>query len=305
MAKLGMLKNIKSRTGTQDSRSVSLTVKDIPIGDIHVIRNVRKDYTEIYELAQSIRKYGLLQPITVYACNDGYAVKAGHRRLMAYKRLYQEDPEKFHSIRCIISDEQNTVLIQLVENIQRVDLSQHDLFLSLNQLREQGMPLKQIAEVIGKTEGYVKNLFVGVNELNRDKDLQSLIGHAGVTIGDIAETATVTDKGKRLELLEERKSGKVNRAGMREKVRELTTAAPKEVSHTPAERKSKADKTHIQIKAFPGMDKIIIYQVKGGSIDQLLSLEKDLIAYFSANKEKYRIEKTIPDKEDLLCADIP
>ena len=162
MAKLATLKNARSRTGTQDSRSVSLTVKDIPIGDIQMKMNVRRDYTDICELAESIRQYGLLQPITVYAAKDGYMVKIGHRRFMAYKKLYQEDPEKYHSIRCIISDDQNTALIQLVENAQRVDLTQHDLYQALNQLREQGMTLRQIGEVIGKSEWYVKSLVQSV-----------------------------------------------------------------------------------------------------------------------------------------------
>ena len=130
-------------------KATTLTVKDIPVGDIQVKMNIRQDYSEIYELSESTRQYGLLQPITVYAGKDGYTVKSGHRRLMAYKRLQKEEPERFHSIRSIISDAQNTEIVQLIENLQRVDLSQHDLFIALNKLREQGMALRQIAEVIG------------------------------------------------------------------------------------------------------------------------------------------------------------
>jgi ParB family chromosome partitioning protein len=297
MAKLGMLKNTQSRTGTQDSRSISLTVKDIPIGDICVKMNVRRDYTEIFELTESIRQHGLIQPITVYAAKDGYVVKTGHRRFMAYKKLYQEDPEKYHSIRSIISDAQNIALIQLVENIQRVDLSQLDLFHTLNQLREQGMTLRQIGEVIGKTEGYIKSLFVGVNEINRDNDLKDLISDAGITIRDIAETNAVTDKNQRLELLEERKSGKINRAQMREKVRELSEPTPKKAAPQTQNENGKSPKTHISIKAFPGMSKIIIYLTNGESGERLMSLENDLRSYFSANRERYRIEKAKPEKE--------
>jgi len=297
MAKLGMLKNTESRAGTQDSRAVSLTVKDIPVGDIQVKINIRQDYSDIYELAESIKQYGLLQPITVYAGTDGYTVKAGHRRLMAYRRLHKEEPEKFHSIRSIISDAQNTEIVQLIENVQRVDLSQHDLFIALNKLREQGMALKQIAEVIGKTEGYVKSLFVGVNELNRDKDLQNLIGDAGITIRDIAETNSVKDKKKRIELLEERKDGKVSRKQMREKVKEITASKPKKSNPNARAEKGKLPKTYLSIKAFPDLNKIIIYQVKSRNKEQFMALEQDLRSFFSANKEKYSIEKTAPNKE--------
>jgi len=298
MAKMRMLKNIQSRTGTQDNRSVALTVKDIPIGDIQIKENIRKDYTGLEDLMESIRRYGLLQPITVYAIEDGYAVKTGHRRFMAYKRLYTEEPEKYNSIRCIISDSQNTALIQLVENVQRVDLSQHDLYKALNQLREQGMTLRQIGEVIGKSESFIKNLFVGVNELNRDKELESLIGNAGVTIKDIAETKPIKDKEQRLEVLEERKSRKINRAEMREKVIELSGSTPKKNTSQKPKKNGKSGKANITIKAFPELSKIIIYLTKDGNKEQLMALENDLRSYISANKERYRVEKTSTIKEE-------
>jgi ParB family chromosome partitioning protein len=94
MAKLGVLKNIQSHSGTQDSRSISLTVKDIPIGDIHIKDNIRSEYIGIDELAESIQQTGLLQPITVYAEDGAYIVKAGHRRFMAYRKLYQVSVHK-------------------------------------------------------------------------------------------------------------------------------------------------------------------------------------------------------------------
>jgi ParB family chromosome partitioning protein len=296
MAKMGMIRNAGKGAGTKDSRAISLTVKDIPIGDICVKSNARTEYTGIEELAASIRQYGLLQPITVYAEGEWFTVKAGHRRYMACKLLYAKEPERFHSIRCIVSDAGNIAVIQLVENVQRVDLPQADLFNALSALREQGMTLKQIAEVMGKTEGYIKSLFVGVNEINRDKDYQNLIGDAGITIRDIAETKPVKDKNQRLEILKERKSRKINREQMREKVSELST--PKIQNEKPhvVSNKEKDRKSHIVIKAFPGLNKIIIYQVKGRNVKQLKSLEDDLRAYFSTNKE-YRIVKTKPPKE--------
>ena len=39
MAKMEILKSVLSRTGTQDNRAVALTVKDIPIGEIHIKEN--------------------------------------------------------------------------------------------------------------------------------------------------------------------------------------------------------------------------------------------------------------------------
>jgi ParB family chromosome partitioning protein len=219
MAKMGMLKNVSGRTGTQDSHSINIMVKDILIGDIIILENVRKEYTGINELAESIRQHGLLQPITVYANNDQYVVKTGHRRFIACKSLYQSEPERFHSIRCIVSDSQNIAVIQLVENIQRENISQFDLCNALNALREQGMSHREIALAMGKTEGYIKNLFMGVNEVNKDTELKELISHAGVTLQDVTESRGIPDKKERLDLLKQRSNGKVNRAELRKKAK--------------------------------------------------------------------------------------
>jgi ParB family chromosome partitioning protein len=111
--KLGGLRDVQSRTGTTDNRAVSLTVKDIPVGDIQIKENIRREYSGLEELQASIREHGLIQPITVYKEGDSFIVKIGHRRYMAYQRLAREDPDRFHSIRCIVSaSNENTAVIQ-------------------------------------------------------------------------------------------------------------------------------------------------------------------------------------------------
>jgi ParB family chromosome partitioning protein len=236
MAKMGMLKDVQSRTGTQDSQSASLTVKDLPVGDIVVRENIRKEYTGIEELADSIRQHGLLQPITVYHDDGIFIVKTGHRRFMAYKRVYETEPERFHSIRCIVSDRENLSIVQLVENVQREDLSQIDLYNALWTLREQDMTLKQVAEIIGKTESYIKRLFVGINEISNDNELKDAIGCAGATIGEVVDTKGIPDKEARLNLLERRGKGEITRSEMRDRAKALK----KEVSGDNASSAGKA-----------------------------------------------------------------
>lgn len=289
MAKLGMIRNANGMAGTKDSRSISLTVRDIPVGDICVRSNTRTEYTGIEELAASIRQYGLLQPITVYAEGEQFAVKAGHRRYMAYKLLYGREPERFHSIRCIVSDAENTAVIQLVENVQRVDLPQADLFNALSALRQQGMTLKQIAEVMGKTEGYIKNLFVGVNEISKDEALKTMIGHAGVTIGDIAETVAVPDRQDRLKLLEERKKGTVSRSDLRKKVKELKS--PKREKEHPIKERVK-----IRMKVFANLREIVLFTEKNMNGKQFQSIGEDVRKFFILH-DKYDLEIVPPDRE--------
>jgi ParB family chromosome partitioning protein len=229
MAKMALLKNVQSRTGTKDSRSVNTMVKDISIGDIGIRENVRKNYTGVEELTESIRQHGLLQPITVYADGDQYIVKTGHRRFMACQALYESEPERFHCIRCIVSDAKNIAVIQLVENVQREDLSQVDLCNALSALREHGMSHREIALAMGKTEGYVKNLFMGVNEVKNNHQLEALIkSHAGVTLQDVTETRSIPEYHERLKLLEQRGNGSLNRAEMRERIKSLKYDVPVE-----------------------------------------------------------------------------
>ncbi|MDR2864963.1 MAG: ParB/RepB/Spo0J family partition protein [Spirochaetaceae bacterium] len=221
MAKLGMLRSAQTKSGTQDSKSINLTIKDIPIGDIQTRENVRKTYSGLDELAESIRQHGLLQPITVYADGDDFVVKTGHRRFKAYQKLHSEEPERFHSIRSIVSGVDNLAVVQLVENVQREELNQIDLYNALCALREQGLANREIATAIGKDESYVRKIFVAVKEMKSDKDLEDAVCYAGVTIEDIVETKGIADKGMRLEILERRGKGEVKRAEMRQKVKEF------------------------------------------------------------------------------------
>jgi ParB family chromosome partitioning protein len=151
MASISKLKDMKARTGTQDSGSVNGMVKDIPIGDIQIKGNVRQDYTGIEELAASIRQHGLLQPTTVYKEGDEFLIKTGHRRFKACQQLYQAEPDRFQNIRCIVSKVENIAVIQLVENFQREELTLRELYDAYSVLRQQGYSHKEIADMTGKS----------------------------------------------------------------------------------------------------------------------------------------------------------
>jgi ParB family chromosome partitioning protein len=234
MAKVIALKKSQVNNGTQDSRSVDLTVKDIPVGHIEIRENVRTEYTGIDELADSIRRYGLLQPLTVYPGGEGtYFVKTGHRRFKAWQSLYEKEPDRFHSIRCIVSSVENTAVVQLVENVQRENLTTLDLYQALSTLRNQRLTNQQIAEVLGKSEGHIKNLFVAIHELSITDWLQEYLkSHVNMTFQDVIDTKGITDKAKRLDLLGQRTAGEIGQKALRDKVKALKTGSPE--AETPA-----------------------------------------------------------------------
>lgn len=94
-------------------------------------RKVFKD-SSLQELADSIKEYGVLQPILVYQEDDGYVLIAGERRLRASKIAGLE------KIKAIIAkiDLQKLREVALIENIQREDLNPIDLAKAYQELLE-------------------------------------------------------------------------------------------------------------------------------------------------------------------------
>jgi ParB-like chromosome segregation protein Spo0J len=121
----------------------------------------------------------------------------------------------------MVSDANNIAVVQLVENVQREDLSPIDLFHALSALREQSMTHKQIADVMGKSLQYIDNLFTGINEISKTPKLLEHITTAGGSIQDVTETKGIPEEQKRIELLEQRRNGTITRAEMRKKAKEL------------------------------------------------------------------------------------
>ncbi|MBR5486221.1 MAG: ParB/RepB/Spo0J family partition protein [Oscillospiraceae bacterium] len=112
------------------------------------------DTDSIEQLAQSINKNGLLQPVLVRQTSDGYELIAGERRLRAFKHLGRE------RIPAIIkkADEKQSGVYALLENIQRQNLNFFEEALSYRALMEQqGISQQQLAEQLGKNQSTVAN----------------------------------------------------------------------------------------------------------------------------------------------------
>jgi ParB family chromosome partitioning protein len=106
------------------------------------------------ELADSIRQYGILQPLTVRRRDGGYELIAGERRLLASRKAGLTAVPVL--IR-ICSDEEMLALA-LVENLQREDLNAMEAARSYQQLVDQfGLSHTEIAERVGKNRSTVAN----------------------------------------------------------------------------------------------------------------------------------------------------
>jgi ParB family chromosome partitioning protein len=115
-------------------------------------RNPRQRLADIGDLADSIREYGLLQPIIVRRAGDAYELVAGHRRLEAAKSLGWADiPALVRS-----ADEDQAYLLTLIENLQRNDLTAREESRALEVLvRERGWSTRQVAGAVKRSQAYV------------------------------------------------------------------------------------------------------------------------------------------------------
>ena len=112
------------------------------------------DPVGLQELADSIRQYGILQPLTVRKLSDGLELVAGERRLRAARLAgLREVPCIFVSV-----DEAQSGMLALVENLQRRDLDYIEEAQGLARLMEQyGLSQEQAAQRVGKSQSAVAN----------------------------------------------------------------------------------------------------------------------------------------------------
>lgn len=136
------------------------------------------------ELAESIRRNGLLQPLVVRPAGSGWEIVAGERRWRALRRLgWEKVPVLIREL----TDEQMLVLA-LVENLQREDLSPLEEAVGYRQLIDGfGLTQQEVARRVGKDRSTVANtlrllaLPEGVREMLAAGELTS--GHARAILG--------------------------------------------------------------------------------------------------------------------------
>jgi ParB family transcriptional regulator, chromosome partitioning protein len=113
------------------------------------------DQMALKELANSVKRHGIMQPIIVVQAKTGYRIVAGERRWRAARDAeLKEIPAIVRSLQ-----ELEEIELSLIENIQRVDLSPLEQALAVYQLQQQfNLTLDQIAEKLGKAVSTVSNL---------------------------------------------------------------------------------------------------------------------------------------------------
>jgi len=140
------------------------------------------------ELAESIKTYGIIQPIVVSRQEGYYSIVAGERRWRAAKLAGLEE------IPAIIrndDDEQTNKEIALIENIQREDLNPFEKALGIRHLMEKyGLTQEQVAKKLGKSRSAISNT---VRILYLTPDVLELVKQGKLTEGHCKALAGIED----------------------------------------------------------------------------------------------------------------
>lgn len=146
----------------------------------------RKDFNEelIGELADSIKKYGVLQPLLVQKKGEHYEIIAGERRWRAAKVAGLKE------IPVVIREysKQQAMEIALIENVQRADLNPIEEAIAYQQLMDEfDLTQEEIAERVSKNRVTVTN---SIRLLKLDRRVQEMLiqgqltsGHARALLG--------------------------------------------------------------------------------------------------------------------------
>jgi len=143
---------LRSRPGLRKGGVVYLCTEDIDPCPVQPRKNF--DEESISELSESIKSYGILNPLTVRMRGGKYELVAGERRLRAAKLA------GLREVPCMLVDVnmEGASLIALVENLQRKDLDFIEEAVGINQLIIMfGMSQEEAARRIGKSQSAVAN----------------------------------------------------------------------------------------------------------------------------------------------------
>lgn len=168
----------------------SKNLKTLKITDVEPNREQpRKNFNQeaLEELSESIKEYGVIQPIVVSKEEGYYAIVAGERRWRAAKLAgLTEIPAIIRE-----SDEQTNREISLIENIQREDLNPYEKALGIRSLMDKyGLTQEEVSKKIGKSRSSVSNT---VRVLYLAPDVLELVKQGKLTEGHCKALAGISD----------------------------------------------------------------------------------------------------------------
>ena len=152
------------------------------------------DEAQLEELADSIQKYGVLQPLLVQKRGESYEIIAGERRWRAAKLA------GLKTVPVVIREysPQQTMEIALIENVQREDLNPIEEALAYQRLMQEfSLKQEEIAERVSKNRTTITNC---MRLLNLAPEVQQMLIEGRITSGHARALLAVTDPSQQIDL---------------------------------------------------------------------------------------------------------
>ncbi len=180
----------KAEPKVQIKEVIKEAVQTLPINKVEPNRDQpRKNFNQdkLEELADSISKHGIVQPLIVKKRRNYYEIVAGERRWRAAKSLGLKE------VPVVIKDysDKEIMEIALIENLQREDLNPIEEALAYQGLIEENkLTQDEVAEKVSKSRSTIAN---ALRLLKLDQRVQQMLIDDMLTTGHVRALITVTD----------------------------------------------------------------------------------------------------------------
>ena len=231
------------------------------------------------ELASSIRELGVIQPITVRKLDfNKYQLVSGERRYRASKMLDLKTIPSY--IR--IANDQESLEMALVENIQRQDLDPIEVALSYQRLIDEiDLTQEELSDRVGKNRSTIANY---LRLLKLDPIIQTGMRDGFLTMGHGRALINITNTDEQLEVYERILKDKLSVRETENLVRQMQDRKTKSNSVTTPKFDEKKQKALKQISSYFGAKVELKVNKKGNG---------KLIVPFSSDEDFQRIKKLI------------
>lgn len=179
------------------------------------------NHEELEQLAESIKKYGILAPLLVSRLGDGYQLVAGERRWQAATLIGLE------KVPVIVRQTTNLEKLELslLENLQRENLNPIEEAIAYKRfIDEFGMTQEQVADRVDKNRSSIAN---AIRLLNLPKEIQEAIRVGSISRGQAKIILSVTDEKYQKKLFR-----KIIREGMTVRETRRATSGYKKITNS-------------------------------------------------------------------------
>lgn len=182
-------------------------ILNIEISQIKANKNQpRKEFDEksLKELSDSIKTYGVIQPIIVRKVGKNYEIIAGERRWRASKLAGLEE------VPCLVKnvEEFESIKMALIENIQREDLNSIEEAKAFRELMDNyNLTQEEVSQIVGKSRSYIAN---SIRLLNLDKKTLYYIEEGSLSSGHGRALLSIEDENERSRIANEIINKKLN-----------------------------------------------------------------------------------------------